>query len=268
MDFLRDISDFIDDMSERDPNGEVALHLAPALEKQMTALLHKLRAQIDAFHARRADVARERISYRCAAAAAATTVNSPSIADARTPALDPQWIVARRRSRTNRDQCPVAPPPVIIPHAPSVPECASIAITDRIKLQCVVVNSLSDVRANGMLYYVPPQNRFALHLAGIVMYGNIGNVYVSEPYPQKIHDCNMYPRCAQSCKYYHNPMSCAGSTDVRNFISASWMYSRDSVRDSKKVRKLSSREYLDDDIGRVSDADLAYYNEQTMHDLL
>ncbi|MFA5767253.1 MAG: hypothetical protein WC919_04990 [Candidatus Paceibacterota bacterium] len=268
IDYLRDISDFIDDLEDRGPNDDITLRVAPLLEKQMSALLHKLRAQLDNIRAKRATLARELML-----AQARTRHASSSTAQRATKRIDSTWTVARRRAHPSKHSSSSSsmssfatmglPPSIVIPTRTTIP------ITDRIHLQCITVETLSDVCADGMLYYVPSINRFAIHLAGIVLYGNIGNVYVSEQYPQKIHDCNVFPRCAQTCKYYHNPVTCAHSTDVRNFISASWLYSHDaSIHDTKKVRKLSSREFLDHDIEHITDKDLAFYNEQMMHDLL
>lgn len=261
IDFLRDVSDFIDDLEDRGPNDDATLRLAPLLEKQMSALLHKLRMQLDSVRAHRATLARELMLAR---SRHRTTECEQRCTTKRT---DPTWTVARRRSHTSKTSHNTVA--TGLPHSIVIPARTAVAITEHIQLQCITVEALGDVRADGMLYYVPTINRFAINLAGIVLYGNIGNVYVSEQYPQKIHDCNIFPRCAQTCKYYHNPLTCAHSTDVRNFISASWLYSHDtSIHDTKKTRKLSSREFLDSDIERVTDKDLAFYNEQLMHDLL
>jgi hypothetical protein len=155
---------------------------------------------------------------------------------------------------------------------------------------------------------LPSACRFILRFAGILLCGNIGIVYNYESSPQKIHDCELHQECnISTCHYYHDPLHYPGSMDIRNFVAASWIYapgaapsarlpdapstdddprfiatiSKDysirqrgtrtrtfTSRGAKKVRKFSSRDHLDSDILTVSSSDLAFYNEQLMHDIL
>lgn len=273
MDFLRAVSDFIDDLADRGPNDVAVIELAPELERQMTVLLRRLRARID--------------EARCA-----PHTENRRASERRAPGsapFDTNWALARRNVVAGGRAAAASSSALAIAHA-IAPEI-TVAITPNISLHCIEAASLADVAAAsaGTLYYLPSICRFAIRIADLVLCGNIGNVYVAEAYPQKVHDCAIYPHCGPNCRYYHNPLTCArriGAPDIRNFVATSWLYirARDDgsnceqearartflprASDGKKTRKLSSREHLDEDLASVTSADLAYYNEQIMHDLL
>ena len=99
---------------------------------------------------------------------------------------------------------------------------------------------MNDVRLDGVLYYIPHIRRFAIRIAGILLCGNIGIVYVSDPFPQKIHDCDMQSTCSQPiCRYYHNPLvsdrgqHVGADPDIRNFVATSWIYRPCSIPRSR-----------------------------------
>lgn len=301
MECLRDIHDFIDDAKDRDAFDSVILRL-PAVEKEMTMLLRQLRALIDA-----AKVAQRRCRYatqeRCSPSGVPihpSRAQSPPISwDADTPQcpvalplfalghnLDTNWIAARQRGKYSRGRSSTTKCAPLIAPAPA-PQCSErlepreveIAVSTNMFLRCIEIPDIGALQRDGILYYIPRTHRFAIRLAGFVLQGNIGIVYVSESSPQKIHDCDMQPSCNPSvCRYYHNPCTCPGSTDIRNFAATSWLYhsthgssasnSGNGCGGPKKTRKLSSRIGLDSDILTITGSDLSYYNEQLMHDIL
>jgi hypothetical protein len=274
MDCLRDLSDFIDDLPDRDPFDRAVLRL-PELENKITDLLRKLRAQMDLFRNARRSRDREHDHQ----------YHPPSERRKMESNLDMNWVATRQRgykgtggssssSGTGTSDPPSRQGSATL--APSVPrQIASrevdVRITTNMSLRCVEIADPTAIRADGVLYYIPHTRRFAIRIAGFLLQGNIGTVYISESHPEKIHDCEMYPACnPQTCLYYHNPSTCQGSTDIRNFASTSWCYypGTSSRPSAKKMRKLSSRDNLDADILTITSADLSYFNEQLMHDIL
>lgn len=317
MDYLRDLSDFIDDLPDRNPFDPVIIKL-PELEHKMTALLRKLRTQMDQFKIAQRDYRQ----YQSASATMSATSSGTSFSasrgsnqeSSRTPRsnsqfrrefakttpnnLDLHWAAARQRS-VKRDYYRAGPrsshpyetgsdgitsdsrldhgsdyalmiPRPITADQSMVPHEIEVPVSQNMVLHCIEISDVNYIRRDGVLYYIPRIKRFAIKLAGFVLQGNIGTVYVSEPLPQKIRDCEMRPTCGIStCCYYHNPLRYPGSTDIRNFAATSWLYHQGTqVSGNKRMRKLASRPSLDNDILTITSADLAFYNEQMMHDLL
>jgi len=256
-DLLHDFIDFIDDTSEYDPFDPAIIQL-PEIERVLTDLLHKVRLRIDQA------VTERKKSYSSARSSA--PIQLPSA-----PPLDTNWIVVRRRGKYpahRREQ--ILPPP------PRVPSETEIPLTHNISLRCIEIQDATMVNTDGVLYYIPRIRRFAIRIAGFVLYGNLGIIYGSDPKPQRIRDCASGAACrSRDCRYYHNPLMIAGSDDIRNFSASSWTYypggsahqlSRE--KSQQKKRKLASLDRLDDDIKTITPDDLVYYNEQMMHDLL
>lgn len=312
MDYLRDLSDFIDDLPDRDPFDPAVARL-PSLEREMTALLRKLRARMDAF----------KMAQRCATSGTPPTASAPqefarppihpsrsremvARVDYHAPTrareilssrrnFDTNWVAARQRRQYFARAS--APPPTCSGISPSPRE---IAVSQCMSLRAIEIPDASAITCEGTLYYIPRLCRFAVRICGITLLGNIGTVYVAEPLPQKIHDCESRADCNYAaCRYYHNPLAHPGSTDIRNYVATSWLYnprclddagaaSADAPRSvsreikrahriapdgtarayTKKARKLASRANLDRDILAITPEDLEYYNEQLMHDIL
>jgi hypothetical protein len=250
MDYLRDLSDFLDDLPDRDPYDPIVLQL-PSLESKLTVLLRKLRAQMDAIK----EAKRARACLRA------------TEEDTSAHNLDADWVVARKRTRA-RDHLAPRVNRARTGRAPIAREI-EVPMSANMSLRCTEIPDASAIRADGVLYYIPQLRRFAMRIAGFVLMGNIGIVYNSELSPQKIRECNMQASCNYAtCSYYHNPLTWPGSTDIRNFAATSWVYRHAAASGPKKMRKLSSRAHLDEDIRTITSADLSYYNEQLMHDLL
>lgn len=296
MDYLRDLSDFIDDLPDHHPFDPVVKQL-PTLEWKMTTLLRKLRAQMDQFKAAQREYQIRTISRRVSPsldsrAGASSSSSRGKQSHEKASNLDTNWTAARqRRNRKSTIMSQISPiipstSSQIIPRAPmymaisaqttqlgNVSREVDVPVSPNMSLRCTEVSDVNAIGKDGILYYIPRIRRFAIRLAGFVLQGNIGTVYVSDPSPQKIHDCDIQPACnITTCRYYHNPLTCPGSTDIRNFAATSWLYHPgahiSSGTSSKKTRKLSSRPSLDEDILTITSNDLSYYNEQLMHDIL
>jgi len=261
MDCLREISDLVIDLPDR-PLDDILIDELPNIEIKMTEIIHALRAQIDIFARRRA----QSLSYSREKAQQEREIISSRFNN---------WAVARKKIQPNATALAAAMTiPKQISQESSAREVSTINITDRISLRAIEISSIGAITRDGVLYYIARTQRFAIRLMGFVFQGNVGVVYTpSEMTPQKVHDCNAHRCDITSCRYYHNPNQFAGSRDIRNFVSSSWIYRRDDsshdrYTNTRKIRKLSSRTHLDTDILNITPDDLSYYNEQFMHDML
>lgn len=265
MNLLRDFSNFIDDLPDYNPFDPAVIQL-PEVEKQVSQLLAKLRDQIDVF----------RTAQRTIRARQAKLSPAPQSAACRQAADgDDSWCVVRmRRKRSRKPVDETQAVPTTIAPQPRGNREIDVPVSKNMSLRCIEIADIGAIHGDGILYYIPRIRRFAIRICGFILQGNIGTVYISETMPQKIHDCDAQANCRQpSCNYYHNPLTCPGSSDIRNFAASSWIYRPHSApapfeKSPKKSRKLASRPSLDDDIKFISSSDLMYYNEQLMHDLL
>lgn len=145
---------------------------------------------------------------------------------------------------------------------------STIHITDALTIAAIPVSTFDQVQPTGELYYVTTANHFAVMIAGQLIHGNIGDVFVGGENLEKIKDCHFASGCsrAASCNYYHNPMKYPGSRDVRNHIAGSWIYNPNGTRG--RCRRFGSRARLDVDIAATSADDIERLHDQVMHDLL
>ncbi len=147
-----------------------------------------------------------------------------------------------------------------------------VKFTEALALPAIRVASFDFVKQNGELYYVECTDHFAFRLSGKLFHGNIGNIYTDEKAPTKIKNCKFANQCIKrdKCDYYHDPLRFAGSTDRRNFIASSWLYSPPNSQFKNKFcsRRFGSREHLDMDIMDVQDEETSRFYDQTMHDIL
>lgn len=251
MDYMRDLSDFIEDLADCDYDNPIVAHLSQ-MEEQMTVLLQKLRMHIDRFRVNQRSAAltrTTRVSWR--------TQGTPNVA---------KWAATRRA---------ILPRRIAIPIPIATTEIAEreteVHITNMISLRATEVTDMRGVQKSGVLYYIRSMRRFAMMIANMTLCGNIGIVYVGEASPSRVQDCTSYPHCRANCDFYHNPMKCANSMDVRNFFASSWLYTPTSYSqytEKKKLRKLSSLNHLDRDLATITADDISYYGEQLMHDIL
>lgn len=149
---------------------------------------------------------------------------------------------------------------------------SKIKITENISLNAVIVNSFDAVKQDGELYYVEPNDHFAIKIMGHLYHGNIGVIYTEEKYPEKIKDCKFSSSCMkhEKCDYYHDPRKFPGSADHRNYIASSYLYAPPTshYKNKPRSRRFGSRNYLDHDLDGLQDEEVGRFNDQTMHDLL
>jgi hypothetical protein len=131
------------------------------------------------------------------------------------------------------------------------------------------------------VYFIPLWQHFAVRCGRTVFHGNVGHIYQSggnrtQHPPTLVKECRLRGACpsltpgAPRCTYYHDPEECAGSTDVRNFVADSWVYSPESARHGARygARRMGSRSSLDDDLRSVSADDARRQLAQTAHDII
>lgn len=170
-------------------------------------------------------------------------------------------IINTKQAKTSR--IPVSVPPIN--------NTQLVSVTPSIDLPARRVLSFNDVTTNGDLYYIDSCNHFAFRIAGVLFHGNVGAVYGAESEPTKIKDCKYGANCSRdSCTYYHDPMKSPTSSDVRNYISNSWVYlpSTSPLRNRKISRGYGAIQYLDADVNNVDAEDASRFFDQTTHDVL
>ena len=125
------------------------------------------------------------------------------------------------------------------------------------------------------LYYVPSWGHFAFRVGEMVFHSGMGEIFINgeETSPVRVKDCK-HPlgSCpgGSHCTYYHDPVVWAGSKDVKNFMSDSWLYSRSVIgrRPRYGTRRLGCVRHAISDLGRITDDDLTRFLTQIPHDLI
>lgn len=175
---------------------------------------------------------------------------------------------------------PAPPPPHTLrptpPSAPPVPvpqpvPTSMVSITDNIELAAIRVPTFDNVTTNGELYYVESCGHFAFRVAGVLFHAGVGDIYNTESEPIKIKECKYGDKCNRhDCTYYHDPIRCGNSRDIRNYVAASWLYAPPTspLRTRKATRTFGSRQFLDSDISSVTGEECRRFMDQSSHDIL
>ena len=92
-----------------------------------------------------------------------------------------------------------------------------VPISSSYSLEAIPVDSFTEVKPTGNLYYIERTNHFAIRCNETLIHGNIGIIYTNEKLPEKIKNCRFKENCVKvDCDYYHNPEIYSKSKDVRN----------------------------------------------------
>jgi hypothetical protein len=154
----------------------------------------------------------------------------------------------------------------------SVSSPVNIKITPAHGLNVQVVNTWDQVKCDGSLYFVGPNQHFAFRIAGLLFHGNIGEIYMYDDQLRQVNDCKYRGTCKNpaTCQYYHDPMYFPNSTDHRNYVNTSWMYagSANANGRSGNKRTIGSRTNIDTDITQLNDYEISRFNDQVTHDVL
>jgi len=170
-----------------------------------------------------------------------------------------------------------------------------------IPINVKIVNDVSEI-PNNPIYWVSNINQFAFHINGVIMRGNIGNIYNQRHIKKNIHVnqtiiCKQHNKCKNLiyekniCKFYHDPvelLELLGTGQItdetfkiyknrnRNFINTSWLYT--DLPCNKKntmMRHFGSKNVLNHefdlmkiDNSKINENIIDNYKQQTMHDIL
>lgn len=161
----------------------------------------------------------------------------------------------------------------------------------------VEVNSLLDI-PEMPIYWVSSLKQYAVNLGGMVLRGNIGNIYNASMVSKNknlsgLIYCKNGNSCdkilsGRPCKYYHDPLELqklkttglvdqiGAQSNSRNFINTSWMYTEYPEKLSNaNMRHFGSRECLKQyiQLAKIEDNPrittyCKNYADQCMHDIL
>lgn len=157
------------------------------------------------------------------------------------------------------------------PSRPTPGPTSPIPVSDGIELNAIRVSGFDGVVTNGEVYYVESCGHFAFKVSGVLFHAGIGDIYTTESEPIKIKECKYGDKCNRhDCTYYHDPVRCDRSRDVRNYVANSWLYAPPGsmLRTRKTSRTFGSRQFLDADVTSVDAEDCRRFMDQSSHDIL
>lgn len=139
-------------------------------------------------------------------------------------------------------------------------------------LTAVHVQEFADVKRDGRLYYVAPNDHFAINIDGNLFHGNVGRIFSGIERAVKIKDCMYTHNCAKNsaCDFYHDPAIFAGSTDHRNYVATSWLYSQPQNRTGvhRNMRHIGDIDNLPEDLAASTEEEVSRLRDQVMHDMI
>lgn len=116
------------------------------------------------------------------------------------------------------------------------------------------------------LYFVRSTREFALRVNGVLIHGNIGEIYENSARPaQRTKYCRVGILCQDSkCEFYH-----PGRGEVRNFVNSQWLYTSDKLKGANKLMShVGSRSQLARDLERIKKQDVRDAHDRAIHSLL
>ncbi len=169
---------------------------------------------------------------------------------------------AGKAIKPSRVKAPVTQPFQTIPA-----DMTFIKITAGAGIYAKQVEVPSDVKADGVIYYLRGADHFAVRLGPLFLHGNIGNIYDRTGEPQRIKYCRYGPKCLRPeiCTYYHDPLETIGQRDCKNYTATSFMYS--PTQDSRGCRRIGSRDRFDIDLAQLQPEDIRDFYDQVAHEL-
>jgi len=154
-------------------------------------------------------------------------------------------------------------------------ESKTIEIAPNLNIRAQVVDSIEDV-PNSALYWVKELECFAMQICGLLITGNLGEVFTSKTPRDKIcqvESCKFGILCKnQNCRYLHPRPG-----EVRNFINPSWLHANAPLcAKNKLMRHFGSRSTMSQDItqfilqigSKVMHENWLVRKSQLMHDIL
>jgi hypothetical protein len=143
-----------------------------------------------------------------------------------------------------------------------------INISPTIQIDAIVVDRFELVRQDGYIYYVSNWDHFAFRLNGYMFHGNVGNIYDRSSEATRTSDCR-YEECKYrpTCAYYHDPAKYEGSTERRNYVNSTLMYTPASSARGKHMH-FGSLTNLDADVKSIDVSTANILRDHSVHNLL
>ena len=125
---------------------------------------------------------------------------------------------------------------------------------------------------NHHLHFIPQWGHFAMKVGSTVLHGNVGEVLDAQKDRLVRHkECKRKDRCQKpGCRYFHDPATCPGSTDVRNFTALAWVYAPpfSKIRQCNTVRAFGNLASMEFDLMQITRKEARLFTAQVFHDLL
>lgn len=185
--------------------------------------------------------------------------------------IDSDWSIVTPRKHKKRASGPYAQ--IYDTDAMNLSVYKPVVVAGEYAIKAVICNDWPEITEmlEGCMYYVTSADHFAIKLCGVMLHGNIGEIYTNERNPVKIKECKFGADCNKdNCEYYHDPLFSEGKKDIRNYIAGSFLYSPLTGLKPKSIgsRKIGSRSTIESDINRLDEYDIKLHRDQVMHDLL
>lgn len=173
-------------------------------------------------------------------------------------------------------------------------------IANNIAVNVKIVKNISEI-PNTPLYWVSELNQFAFHINGVILRGNIGNIYNQTHIKNNVSTnqtiiCKHRNNCKnlqmdKICKFYHDPIELLSALNekiittetfikykslYRNFINTSWLYTDlPHIKKNIMMRHFGSKNTLKHEFdlmkisnSKINEIMIDNYRQQTIHDLL
>jgi hypothetical protein len=164
--------------------------------------------------------------------------------------------------------------------------CETVVVRENIGGVNIVAKKVDYLEQVGPeLCFMHKINRFAVRFAGILLVGNIGNIYANCSNPERVKECHFanvnylplvsdkktkQPQCSKTngeCLFYHNPLLFHNSTEPRNFFATCGHYVSSDDPNSRNTNFLryGNRNTLKDDMIRLSDEEKRRFEDYVTH---
>lgn len=129
----------------------------------------------------------------------------------------------------------------------------------------------------GELHYIPQWRHFAIRVGPLVLHARLGRVYplgdCGRPErPRAVRECAKGAACSRRhCAFYHDPATCPGSTDARNFLALDRAYvpgSEGHPPPRAAPRRFGSADRLEADLLLLGAGEARAFTDQVAHDLI
>lgn len=169
-----------------------------------------------------------------------------------------EWITIAKKNRAVR----AAPVVTAVKKSP-------VVIAPGIMLDATHVDTFDNVKSDGELYYVVPNEHFAIRINGILFHGNVGTIYNDGPTLVRTAECKYLKGCTRpSCEFYHDPIEFPNSSDVRNYHNSAFSYSPARDKRFNQLRHFGSLPNLKADVIELTPKDTKLLRDQAFHELL